>query len=154
MGVIKGRKRVSRRTPPPGVPYGASRRGLIDESARRFSAAERRVAELLAAEGRTVVALGSATAAERATRADALVDGESVDFEVFPEGATAVTVVMALRRAARHASSAVIDARGSGLTGVAARDGVSLFRAAPGGGRLGGWRIVGDGFDLAERSAP
>ncbi|RJL32546.1 hypothetical protein [Bailinhaonella thermotolerans] len=125
----------------------AQRRGEIDERPRAFSAGERRIAELLAAEGRTVVAVAADPGAP--SRADALVDGVPTAFESLVPGATAAVVRTALSRAARHAAHAVLDARRTGLSGAAARSAITRFRAAPHSERLVSARVVGDNFDLA-----
>ncbi len=138
----------------------------VDERARRFSSAERRVVEFLAAEGRHIVAVavpgfqetvpgfqetGSPKETGRrpaTSRPDALVDGEPTDFAVLGPGDTSLAVTMALSRAARHAECAVVDARGSGLSQAAAEAGVRRFCAVPHSRGLRGWRVIGDGYDM------
>lgn len=86
--------------------------GRVDEAVRRFSPPERRIAEMLAQEGRLVTALP-----EGPTRtADAMVDGMAHEFKTLSPGATSARVRNCLNRAKGQASRVVIDARGSGLT--------------------------------------
>lgn len=130
---------------------GESGLSRVDERARRFSDAERRVAEFLAFSGHEVIAVGGADPEPRGrlgNRPDALVGGVPTDFVVLAVGDTSAAVAMALSRAARHADQAVIDARGSGLPAVAAQDGIRRFQAVPHSRDLRGWRVVGDGYDI------
>ncbi|GAA0983566.1 hypothetical protein GCM10009555_055580 [Acrocarpospora macrocephala] len=135
---------------------GESGLSQVDERARRFSDAERRVAEFLVSAGHEVIAVGAADPGARGrlgNRPDALVDGVPTDFVVLATGDTGAAVAMALSRAARHAEQAVIDARGSGLAVVAAHEGIRRFQAVPHSRDLRGWRVVGDGYDINAMSA-
>ncbi|GAA0415458.1 hypothetical protein Acor_59030 [Acrocarpospora corrugata] len=130
---------------------GESGLSRVDERARLFSDAERRVAEFLASCGHDVIAAGAEPTAPRGrlgNRPDALVDGVPTDFVVLTAGDTGAAVAMALSRAARHAEQAVIDARGSGLPATAAQEGIRRFQAVPHSRGLRGWRVVGDGYDI------
>lgn len=120
-------------------------RGVVDERARRFSAAELRLAWLLAHEGHRVVAVATAPGAEG--RVDAEIDGEPACFDTLIPRSTSTAVFLALARASRHGTSSVIDARGSGLAQRSVRAGMVLYFRAPGHRPLRSVRIVGDGFD-------
>lgn len=119
------------------------RAGRVDETVRRFSSPERRIAEMLAQEGRTVTALP-----EGSTRAaDAAVDGVAHEFKTLLPGATSARVPNCLNRAKGQASRVVIDARGSGLTRDEAVRGVArAVGAYPDRFRL--VRIICDDYDL------
>jgi hypothetical protein len=122
----------------------------IDESARRFSAGERNIANLLQSEGHNV-----ASVPEGAARTpDALVDGVPTEFKSLRPGATNATIRNQLTAAKGQAQDVIIDARGSGLTESEAKRGLSRFLGAH-PARLHTVRIVGDGFDLRySRSQP
>lgn len=120
-------------------------RGIVDERARRFSAAELSLAWLLANEGHHVVSIAAAPGEEG--RADAEIDGEPACFDTLIPGATSTAVFLALARASRHGKRSIIDARGSGLAHRSARSGMALYLQAPGYRPLQRVRIIGDGFD-------
>ncbi|WP_220139261.1 hypothetical protein [Nocardia sp. GTS18] len=118
-------------------------RGTIDESASSFNAAERRIAELLADEGKNVTAIPRG--AERTP--DALVDGVPTEFKSLEPGASNVTVKNALKSARGQADDAIIDGRGSGLTQDEAQRGLARFLGAyP--DKMNNVRIVGDGWEI------
>jgi Contact-dependent growth inhibition CdiA C-terminal domain len=89
--------------------------GVIDERAKKFSAAERRVAEHLAEPGPAVVSVEEGFGIYGRT-ADARVNGVPVEFKSLDPGASDRTVKAALNSAKGQARHAVIDARDSGLT--------------------------------------
>lgn len=117
--------------------------GCIDESAKVFSPEERRIAELLSDEGRTVQAVPESTV----RTPDALVDGVPWEFKSLGPGATNATVRNRLNDAKGQARNALVDARGSGLTEAEARRGIARFVGAN-PGRMDAIRIVGDGFEV------
>jgi len=113
--------------------------GIVDERAARFSARERRIAELLAGEGHEVRAVPTTAY----PTPDAYVDGRPMEWKTLEPGATSVTVRNALRRGKKQAEDVFIDARGSGLTRDQAWQGVRRFVASP-YNRLAAIRVVGD----------
>ncbi len=121
--------------------------GSIDESERTFSPEERRTAELLKSEGKSVRALPEST--EPGVRTpDAEVDGQPTEFKHLDPGAQSNTVNNSLSRAKGQADQAILDARGSGLGQADAQAGLEKFlRIWP--DRMSSIRIVGDGFDIA-----
>jgi Contact-dependent growth inhibition CdiA C-terminal domain len=113
--------------------------GIIDERTARFSAPERRIAELLASEGHKVRAVPTGAY----PTPDAYVDGRPMEWKALDPRAGTVTVRNALRRGKKRADNVFIDARGSGLSRQQAADGVRRFVASP-YNRLAAIRIVGD----------
>ena len=89
--------------------------GVIDERAKKFSPAERRIAEHLAGQGPAVVSVSEGYGIY-GRMADARVNGVSVEFKSLDPGASDRTVKAALNSAKGQARHAVIDARDSGLT--------------------------------------
>lgn len=95
--------------------------GHIDESERRFSPEERRIAEILALEGRMI----SAKAEVKYRRiGDAIVDGILVEFQsLATTTADSETIRNTINNSIRRGGQArhiIIDARRSGLTEVEA----------------------------------
>lgn len=117
----------------------------LDEAARAFTPAERRVAVRLAADGAHVVALAQTSSPGRA---DALVDGVETAFETLGQGASTAAVAIALSRTVRHARHAILDVRGTGLSESAVRQGVARFRLTPQSAHLDTLRAIGGRFDL------
>ena len=133
----------------PDVASGASHRhpparvGALDESARRLSHEELAVAHVLVAEGHAVRSL----APSAGPTADLSVCERETEIKSLRPGATAATVTNALRRARRQGTDVIVDARSSGLSGLAAQRGVDTFAARFDRGRVERIRVVGDGFD-------
>jgi hypothetical protein len=119
--------------------------GVVDERAKKFSAAERRIADYLAAGGLAVVSVSEGFGT-RGRTPDARVDGVPVEFKSLDPGASDRTVKAALNSAKGQAGRAVIDARGSGLTEDQARTGIRRFSGTPHGDRLDAVLIVGDEY--------
>ncbi|NKZ05593.1 hypothetical protein HGB48_17840 [Actinomadura latina] len=84
---------------------------------------------------------------DRVRTPDALVDDVPVEFKSLKPGAVPGSIKNALNTAKGQAPSAIIDARGSGLTEDGAREGLNRFlRHNP--GRMDSIRILGDGYDI------
>jgi hypothetical protein len=121
--------------------------GLVDERASQFSPRERRVADLLASEGRAVVAVHDGYG-RHGRRPDAAVDGIGTEFKSLDPGASDKTVKAALTSAKGQARQAVVDGRDSGLSREQADRGMRRFLGTPYADRLEAIRIVGDDYDL------
>ncbi|HMH92055.1 MAG TPA: hypothetical protein VK586_13355 [Streptosporangiaceae bacterium] len=121
--------------------------GLVDERASQFSPRERRVADLLAGEGRAVVAVHDGYG-KRGRRPDAAVDGVWTEFKSLDPGASDKTVKAALTSAKGQARQAVVDGRDSGLSRDEADRGMRRFLGTPYAYQLEAIRIVGDDYDL------
>jgi hypothetical protein len=121
--------------------------GVVDERASRFQPSERRLADHLAGEGRTVVAIHDGYG-RAGRRPDAAVDGVDTEFKSLDAGASDRTVKAALTSAKGQARAAVIDGRDSGLGRPEADLGIRRFLGTPFGDRMDAIRIVGDGYDL------
>jgi hypothetical protein len=119
--------------------------GVVDERAKMFSPAERRIAEHLAANGVAVVSVSEGFGVYGRTP-DSRVDNVPVEFKSLDPGASDRTVKAALNSAKGQARHAVIDARGSGLTEDEANNGIRRFRGTPHGDRLDAVLIVGDEY--------
>ena len=119
--------------------------GVVDERAKRFSPAERRIAEHLAANGLAVVSVSEGFGVHGRTP-DARVDNVAVEFKSMDPGASDRTVKAALNSAKGQARHAVIDARDSGLTEDEAHRGIRRFGGTPHGDRLDAVLIVGDDY--------
>ncbi|WP_068057238.1 CdiA C-terminal domain-containing protein [Nocardia xishanensis] len=126
-----------------GGPNGPKKRGKIDESEKAFSPEERKIADLLADEGKDVK--GVPEGAQRTP--DATVDGVPTEFKTLTDGASNSTVKNALNSASGQAQSAIIDGRGSGITEDEARRGLNRFLGAS-PGKMTNIRIVGDGWEI------
>jgi hypothetical protein len=121
--------------------------GVIDERSKRFSAAERRIAEHLAAPGPAVVSVSEGYGIYGRT-ADARVNGISVEFKSLDPGASDRTVKAALNSAKGQARYAVVDARDSGLTEDQAHRGIRRFSGTPHGNRLDAVLVIGDNYTI------
>jgi Contact-dependent growth inhibition CdiA C-terminal domain len=121
--------------------------GVIDERAKKFSLAERRIAEYLASEGPAVVAISEGYGVHGRTP-DAQVDAISVEFKSLDPGASDRTVKAALNSAKGQARHAVIDARGSGLTEDEAQRGIRRFFGTPHGNRMDAVLIIGNNYSI------
>jgi hypothetical protein len=121
--------------------------GVIDERAKRFSAAERRIAEHLADPGPAVVSVSEGFGIYGRT-ADARVNGIPVEFKSLDPGASERTVKAALNSAKGQARHAAIDARDSGLTEDQAHRGIRRFTGTPHGNRLDAVLIIGDNYTI------
>jgi hypothetical protein len=119
--------------------------GVIDERAKQFSPAERRIAEYLAAKGPAVASISEGFGVCGRT-ADARVDGTHVEFKSVDPGAGDQTVKAALNSAKGQARYAVIDARDSRLTEDDAQRGIRRFSGTPYGDRLDAVLIIGDNY--------
>ena len=141
-----------KRIPPPETPTSRKpapmRKGQIIESERQFTPKERRIAQVLADEGKKVKALKEGGARERF--GDAEVDGVRMEFKTMDPGGTSATIrnqVSASVSGGGQARHIIIDARGSGLTepealrGLSRADGIRR-------GRVDSIRIIGDGFGI------
>jgi hypothetical protein len=123
--------------------------GKIDESEKKFLPKEKRIAELLAVEGRHVKAKRER---ENQRTGDAEVDGVLTEFKTLKPGygkssAIRNTINNSIRQGgqARHI---IIDARGSGLTKIEADRGLTRAKKIT-RGLVDAVRIIGDGFDLS-----
>jgi hypothetical protein len=122
-------------------------RGVIDERAKKFSPAERRIAEYLASDGPAVVSVSEGFGVFGRTP-DARVDEVPVEFKSLDPGASDRTVKAALNSAKGQARHAVIDARGSGLTEDEAERGIRRFFGTPHGNRVDAVLIVGESYNI------
>ena len=121
--------------------------GVVDERAKKFSLAERRIAEYLASGGPAVVSMSEGFGVYGRT-ADARVDAVPVEFKSLDPGASDRTVKAALNSAKGQARHAVIDARDSGLTEDEAQRGMRRFFGTPHGNRMDAVLIVGDNYSI------
>lgn len=121
--------------------------GVIDERAKEFSSAERRIAVFIAIDGPAVVSVSEGYGVHGRTP-DAHIDGVPVEFKSLDAGATDRTVKAALNSAKGQARHAIIDARGSGLAEGDAQLGIRRFSGTPHGDRLDAVRIIGDDYDI------
>ncbi len=139
---------------PPRCESGAHRHaGSLDEAARRLTHSELAVAELLVTEGHLVRA--QAELPGRGRTADLEVCGQSVEVKTWlpPEARggrppTSRSVFNKLVDARGQGATAVLWARGSGLSAADAGRGVDDFASAGRFGGISAVRVVGDGFDL------
>jgi hypothetical protein len=121
--------------------------GVIDERAKKFSLAERRIAEYLASGGLAVVSVSEGYGVYGRTP-DARVDAVPVEFKTLDPGASDRTVKAALNSAKGQARHAVIDARGSGLAEDEAQRGLRRFFGTPHGNRMDAVLVVGDNYSI------
>jgi Contact-dependent growth inhibition CdiA C-terminal domain len=121
--------------------------GVIDERAKKFSPAERRIAEYLASGGSAVVSVHEGYGVHGRTP-DAQVNAVSVEFKALDPGASDRTVKAALNSAKGQARHAVIDARSSGLTEDEAQHGMKRFFGTPHGNRMDAVLIIGDDYSI------
>jgi hypothetical protein len=131
--------------PAHGHPDG--RPGTLDESARRVSWAELTVARVLVGEGHKVRSLPERRG--DGPTADFDVCGVTTEVKTLDPGATARTLVNALRRAREQGRAVIVDATGSGLSRPLAERGVRQFAAGGELGRIGQVRVLGTGFTLS-----
>lgn len=122
--------------------------GRVEQSAKLFNPAERRIADLLAAEGHTVEALAESRLPGVRTP-DALVDTVRTESKACDPGAGACTVKNALNSAKGQATDAIVDARGSGLSPSAAQDSVAQFLRNNPPDRMTSIRIIGDDYEIS-----
>lgn len=124
--------------------------GIIDETERKFSSEEKRIAEKLSAEGRDVKALAEGTVPGRS--GDALVDGVKTEFKSLDAGATNSTVKNRITESIKRGGQArnmILDARGSGLSEAEAVQGLNrVSNPAIHRGMLDSVRVMGDAFDI------
>jgi len=128
--------------------------GTIDESLRPFTARERLIAVVLAAEGKAVQAIPeSLIPGERS--ADAWVEGHPVEFQSLAPGATSGTVrnvINASMKRGGQARDIIVDARGSGLSQPEAVRALARIQGIT-RGRLDRIRLLGDGYELSHTYA-
>jgi hypothetical protein len=136
-----------RREPPVLGELERAGRGVVDERAGRFQPRERWLADYLASEGCSVVAIHDGYGRE-GRKPDAEVDGVPTEFKSLDPGASDRTVKAALTSAKGQARVAVIDGRESGLERAEAELGMRRFLGTPYADRLDAIRIVGDDYDL------
>jgi hypothetical protein len=122
--------------------------GIVDERQRPFPAAERRIADYLAAADGCAVVARAEDHGIRARKPDAEVDGVATEFKSLRPGASDATVRGALNSAKGQAGHVVVDARGAGLAEDSARHGIRRFVAAPYSGKVDAIRVIGDDYDL------
>ena len=122
-------------------------RTVVDERAKKFSPAERRIAEYLAGDGLAVVSISEGFGI-RGRTPDAYADDVPVEFKSLDPGASDRTVKAALNSAKGQARHAVLDARESGLDEDQARSGIRRFSGTPYGNRLDAVLIIGDDYTL------
>ncbi|MEU7142890.1 hypothetical protein ABZ942_25830 [Nocardia sp. NPDC046473] len=118
-------------------------RGKIDETEKAFSPEERKIADLLADEGKDVKSVKEGV--DRTP--DSTVDGVPTEFKSLDEGASNVSVKNALNSARGQAEHAIIDARASGISQEEAQRGLNRFLGAS-PDKMKGVRIVGDGWEI------
>lgn len=131
--------------------------GSIDESERKFSLEERKIAEILENEGKHVKALVEGGQAGRFT--DALVGdqplskqypGVHTEFKVLSKDATSATVKNSINNSIRRGGQArhiILYAVGSGLAEAEAVRGLARASSIT-RGRVDSVRIIGNGFDV------
>ncbi len=123
--------------------------GKIDESEKKFLPKEKRIAELLAVEGKHVKAKKER---ENQRTGDAEVDGVLTEFKTLKPGHGKNSVVRnTINNSIRQGGQArhiIIDARGSGLTEIEAHRGLARAKKIT-RGLVDAVRIIGDGFDLS-----
>lgn len=120
--------------------------GSIDESAKPFGDAERRIADLLKGEGKEVKSLKEVDRAGFRTP-DAEVNGVPTEFKSLDPGASSSTVRNALSSAKGQARDAIIDGRLSGISRDEAERGLRRFLGYN-QGRMDKIRIIGDGWEI------
>lgn len=121
--------------------------GTVDERASKFQPRERWLAEQLAGEGHSVVAVHDGYGRE-GRKPDSAVDGVWTEFKCLDPGASDWTVKAALTSAKGQAQEVVIDGRDSGLTSENADRGVRRFLGAPYADHMNAIRIIGDDYEL------
>lgn len=134
-------------------------RGGLDETARRLSHEELRVAETLASEGHAVRSLAEARSHGRT--ADLEVCGEPVEVKSWLSLADRNgvapgwrSVVNKLISAEGQSSVVVLSAAGSGLSATDAATGIARYAAERPVSRIRSVRAIGDGFDLSWGRGP
>jgi hypothetical protein len=105
--------------------------GVVDERARRFFPEERLVADLLAMEGKVVVAQEEDHTRPGIRQWDADVDGVPAEFKALEPGATNATVKSAVKDAMGQARHVIVDCRLSGISEAEARRGVARVLGTP-----------------------
>lgn len=126
--------------------------GVSDERAKKFSPAERRIAEYLACDGMAIVSVSEGFGRHGRTP-DARADDVPVEFKSLDPGASDRTVKAALNSAKGQARHAVIDARDSGLSEEEAHRGIRRFSGSPHGHRLDAALIIGDNYHIEWKRA-
>lgn len=135
--------------PPRQLPRGPARPGSVIEARAKFSAPERRIADVLVSEGKTVEAVPRSTT-ERVRTGDALVDGRRTEFKSMDPGADSATVRNEVNNSVRGGGQArdmILDARGSGLSEAEAVRGLNRASGIT-RGRIDSIRIIGNGYDI------
>lgn len=125
---------------------GGSGGGSIDQSEKTFNDRELKIAENLKSEGKNVKAIPESTTPGVRTP-DSEVDGVPTEFKSLDSGAGSGTVKNQLNSAQGQAPSAIIDARGSGLSESDAQLGLRRYLGAN-PGKMTYIRIIGDGYNI------
>jgi hypothetical protein len=120
---------------------------MLDESERRLSWAELAMARMLVGEGHRVRALPERGG--HGPTADFDVCGVKTEVKTLDPGATARTLVNALRRGRQQGEAVIVDATGSGLSRPLAERGVAHFAVGGDLGDVGQVRVLGAGFSLS-----
>lgn len=134
-------------------------RGSLDETARRLSHEEFRVARALAAEGHTVKSVPERRGGGRT--ADLEVCGSPVEVKswlALPDRRGVApgprSVVNKLVSAEGQGAAVVLSASGTGLSASDASAGVARYAALRPRSGISSVRVMGDGFDLSWRRSP
>lgn len=140
---------------PKQLPEGPAKPGSVSETRAKFSPAERRIADVLASEGKTVEATPRSKA-EGVRTGDALVDGRPAEFKTMAPGADSATVRNEVNNSIRgtgqvkgagQARDMILDARGSGLSEAEAIRGLNRVAGIT-RGKIDSVQIIGDGYNV------
>ena len=144
---------------PRGAAGHARRGGAVDESARRLSHEELRVARAFADEGHSVRSLPERPG--RGRSADLEVCGNPVEVKSWLPLAdrhgvrpSRRSVVNKLISAEGQSPFVVLVANGSGLSAAEARSGLARYAAERPSSPVTAVRVMGDGFDLSWQRTP
>jgi hypothetical protein len=127
--------------------HPAGQIGTFDESDRRVSWEELVVARLLVQSGHRVRALDERRG--QGPTADFDVCGLMTEVKTLDPGATARTLVNALRRGKEQGDAVIIDASRSGLSRAGAQRGAARFAVGGDLGRAGHVCVLGAGYALS-----
>jgi len=134
---------------PKQLTEGPAKAGSVDETNAKFSPEERRIADVLASEGKTVEATPRSKTEGVRTR-DASVDGRPTEFKTMDPGADSATVRNEVNNSIKGGGQArdmILDARGSGLSEAEATRGLNRVTGIT-RGKIDSVRIIGDGYDV------
>jgi hypothetical protein len=132
-----------------GVFVEPAKAGSVNETRAKFSPEERRIADVLASEGKTVEATPRSNA-EGVRTGDAMVDGRPGEFKTMDPGADSATVRNEVNNSIKRGGQArdmILDARGSGLSEAEAIRGLNRVGGIT-RGKIDSVRIIGDGYDI------